>query len=225
MAALPILYGESTFFRLVTTTLTEGKIATIDAKTDFSSVKVDPSYPAPASTAEVQYHTTTGANNNRYSVPDKSKNFNVLDGTEISEASGDSTFKLTGEVMVSPAQYKTLTEAFLSGDPVFGICDIGKDAQTEAIAGYEYLLGRITELTITTNPGPTPISFTLETSKTISFIGGEAPPDYTDFNTVATGITNKLTPTNEAELTITELVKVDWDKLIVGEIVTKYVGG
>ncbi|GAB1371209.1 hypothetical protein MASR1M45_12710 [Candidatus Kapaibacterium sp.] len=220
MAAIELLYGESTFLRLIPTTLTDGKISALGTKIDFLRiVKVEPSFPAPASASETTYFTTEGSNNNRYSTPDKSKNYNVLDGTEISEGGGDSAYKFVCEVMVTPAQRKLLIDYYIAGTPVIGSRDLGKNAVNGNNAGYEYLLGRISELTDTPQRSPSKITFTIQTSKTIEFQGTDV--DEADYNAIATGATNTLTPDNEPTHTITALTSGDWAKLILGEIVTK----
>lgn len=221
MSAIELLFGESSFLRLLPTTETNGKITDFGTKQDFlASVKVNSSWPAPASTADVQWFTTTGANNNRYSVPDKSKNYNAMDGTVISEASGESVYKFDCEVTVTKTQRNALVEAYQKGEPIFGIKEMGKSTTTGECVGYEYILGRITELTENQNAGPTTIAFTISSSKTIAF-PAVTPKDHTDFNTECTGVSNKLTPVNEPEHTITALTTQDWDRLIIGEIVYK----
>jgi hypothetical protein len=228
MAALPVLYGESTFLRVVPTTVTDGKISALGTKIDFVRiVNVKPGFASANATAGDTYFTTEGSNNNRYSRPDNSKNYNILSGEVIAEDSGnDAQDKFDCEIFVSPAQRKTLIEAYKAGTPVFGIRDIGKAATTAACAGYEYILGKITDLVDGPERSASKLSFSITGNSSLLItetVPGTPDVEFADFNTAATGSGNKITPDNESELTITAIDSTDWTSIIVGKIVTKNV--
>lgn len=225
MAAIEITYAESSFARLVPAILTSGKISSLGTEIDLlRSTKVTPKFVSPNSTGETQYHTVDGSNGNQYSTPDISKNYNVISGVEISDGTGaDANESFAIEAFVTPAQRKTLIDAFRAGTPLIASRDIGKNATTEAVAGYEYLLGKITEYTESSGSGPLKITFSITADPTITFKTTSDIPDVdeTDYNTIATGAGNTITPDNEPELTITALTTPDWANLVLGKIVTK----
>ena len=110
MAAIELLYGESTFLRLIPATLTEGKISGLGAKADFLRIVTAKSVFASGNAdTGTQYFTTEASNNNRYSRLDKSKNYNVISGETIADYGGaDDKDKFECEVLVRPCHSSLL---------------------------------------------------------------------------------------------------------------------
>jgi hypothetical protein len=231
MAAIPLLYGESAWLRLVPLTFTEGQfveLATMGSKIDFTNaIKVTPSIAGTSAGDESpKYHTTEGANKNQFSVPDTSKNFNVIDGSVISEESGsDNQNKFEVSVMCTPAQRSTLIAAYEDGSPVIASREIGQNSETQAVAGYEFILGKITDFKDNPQAGPASVDFTVVGIGTFTVKETESTPDFdhTDYNSEATGSGNKIQPVNTTERTILAITSGDWTRLFQGKIVTKLV--
>lgn len=232
MAAIPLLYGEPTFLRLVPGVFSSGQaieIASLGSKVDFlSAIKVLPAFAGTSSGDESpKYHTTEGANKNQYSVPDNSKNYNVLDGSVISEDAGaDNQNKFEASVMLTPAQRSSLIGYYEAGTPVIASREIGKNSETGAIAGYEYILGKVTDFKDNPQAGPHSVDFTIIGigTFTVAETVPETPDfDHTDYNDIATGSGNTIQPANETARTILALDGTDWTRLFQGKVVTKLV--
>ncbi|MCO5251007.1 MAG: hypothetical protein M9949_06250 [Candidatus Kapabacteria bacterium] len=232
MPAIPLLYGEPTFLRLVPGVFSAGQaieIASLGSKVDFlNAVKVLPAFAGTSSGDESpKYHTTEGANKNQYSVLDGSKNYNILDGSVISEDAGaDNQNKFEASVMASPAQRSTVITAYENGTPVIASREIGRDSETGLIAGYEFILGKVTDFKDNPQAGPHTIDFTIIGIATFTIketVPGTPDIDHTDYNSIATGAGNTIQPTNETARTITEIDGTDWTRLLAGKVVTKLV--
>ncbi len=234
MAAIPIIYGESSWLRTVITTLgctpVETLITAIGTKYDFTmAVKATPTFAAAAAASTTdKWHTTDGSNGNQYSVPDNSKNYNIIDGEEISEdTNAATTDKMDCSVFLTPAQRSAFITAYQDGVPVIVSREIGKDGNTGVAAGYEYLLGIISDLKDNPQKGPGTMDFTI-TGKVVGTGGSftiAADVDEVDYNAIATGSGNTITPHNDGTArTITALTSGDWDDTILaGKIVIKLV--
>ncbi|MBX3044914.1 MAG: hypothetical protein KIT33_09820 [Candidatus Kapabacteria bacterium] len=225
MANIDLLYADSTFLRLVPCTETDGKITGLGTKMDFLSiVSVKPTFMSPNASTSEAYFTSEGANNNRYSTLDKSKNYNIRTGDVIADdSSGDASERFECEVFLTATQRKSIIDLFTAGTPVFAISDIGKKTLDEAPAGFEYVLGKITDLQDSRERSASKLSFSVTASKAIEInLTAEVPDiDETDLNAVATGAGNTITPVNESAKTVTALTSGDWTNLVAGKIVIK----
>ena len=241
MAAIPVLYGEPSWLRIipgvmeVVDNVVTTKILDLGTKADYTkAIKVAPTHVGAAlSTAKDKYHTTEGSNGNQYSVPDNSQNYNVITGDAIAEDTNtQSTGKMDCSIFVTPAQRSDLITWHENGVAVFGIREIGKNSETGLPAGYEYIAGIITDLKDNPQKGPSTIDFSI-TGKVIG-AGGTftiketTPPTpdvvYTDFNAEATGAGNTITPHSDGDArTITAIISGDWTRMLLGKIVTKLV--
>lgn len=238
MAAIEVLYGESSWLRLVPGTFSSGsttEVSALSTKIDFlRAIKVSPTFVG-ASTAEskTKYHTTEIANGNKLSVNDNSKNVNVFTGETINEDSSSGEFaKLECSVIVTPSTRFKLIELYESGALVIGSREIGKNSLTGLPAGYEYLLGSISELKDNPQKGPSSVDFSI-IGKSVGAGGsftikettpGTADVDQTDYNGSATGGSNTITPHEDGTArTIIDLTSDDWTKLLSGKIVVKLV--
>ena len=227
MAAIELLFGESTFIRLVPTTLTEGKISGLGTKIDFPRIVSAKSTPASSGAdSSTQYHTTDASNGNRYSRIDKSKNYNIISGEVIvDDGGGDSKPKIECEILVTPAQRKQIWDLYNDGTPVLASRDIGKSPTTDAIAGFDYICGKITDLSDSPERGPSKLSFSIAASDAVEFKTTAEALDVTeaDYNAIATGASNTIQPDNEPEVTILALAAGDWSDIVVGKLVQKLV--
>jgi len=226
MPAIDVLYGKSSFLRLLPTTLTDGKISALGTKIDFVRIAdVKPVVVSAIAAAGDVFFTSEGSNNNRYSVPDKSKHYNVTTGAEIAGDTGsDSNDKFEADVFPTPSQRTTIKQAFKDGTPVFAIRDIGKKATSQTVAGYEYIMGTITDFVDTPDNGPSKIAFSITGTSTYSInetVTDTPDLDEADFNSAVTGASNTIEPDNEPVLTITAIDATDWADIILGKIVTK----
>lgn len=233
MAAIATLYAESPWLRVVPLTASSGVISAVGTKEDFTkALKSTPNFVGAAlSSASAKWHTTEIANGNKMSVPDNSANYNVMDGTTISEDSNASTTgKIDCSVLVTAAQRLKLIGWFEDGTPVIVSREIGKDSTTGLAAGYEYILGIVTDLKDSPQKGPSYMDFSI-TGKVVGAGGtftiqetvpGTPDVDESDYNAVATGGSNTITPHNDgAARTITALDSTDWTRLLTGKVVTQ----
>lgn len=229
MAAIAMVYNQSSFLRIVPCTAAASIISALGTKIDILRVvNIIPNAISTNASTETTYHTVDASNGNQYSVPDVGKNYNAITGVEIADdTGGDANESFACEVFLTFAERKTLMDHYRAGTPVFGIRDIGKNTSTQAVGGYEYILGKITEFKESPEAGPGKYSFNISADPTITFLETTpGTPDvvYTDFNSAATGAGNTLTPDNTPTLTITALAEADWeDALVLGKIVTKNV--
>jgi hypothetical protein len=224
MAAMDVVFGVSPWVRLLPLTMTDGQATALGTKMDLiRAVSAKPAFPNLNSDTEQAYLTTEGANNNRYSVPDNSKHYNVMDGNEINDdAGGDSVWKFDVDTLYTATQRKTILDLHEAGTPVIASREIGKNATSGAVAGYEYICGKITDLVDDQQSGPSKLQFSITgEAVTVHETAEVADFDETDYNAAATGASNTITPDNEAARTITDLVTDDWTRLLTGKIVTK----
>jgi len=226
MSAIPMVYNESSFLRLLPATLTDGRISGLGTLIDIKRVvKVIMNPITTNASTETKYHTKDASNGNRYSVPDIGKNYNVLTGVEISDDSGgDANENFSCDVYLTFAERKTLLDHFRAGTPIFASRDIGKNSSNGLVAGYEYILGKIIEFKEAPEAGPATFSFSINADPTIVFYQTTPGTDditFTQYNTAATGASKKITPDNTPELTIPDLITGDWDNIKLGKIVTK----
>lgn len=227
MAAIELLYGEQSWLRIVPAVYTAGQtteIASLGTKIDIlRAIKVLPTFAgATSADSTAKWHTNDGANGNKYSVPDVSKNYNIIDGTEISEDDKTSQSKFDVSCFLTPAQRLSLIAAYENGTAVIASREIGKNSTTQAVAGYEYILGKIADFKETPQKGPTQYDFSIvgQTTFTIKETTPGTPDvDETDYNTIATGSGNTIQPDNETARTITTLDSTDWARLLTGKIV------
>lgn len=229
MAAIQLLYGEQSWLRIVPAVYTAGQtteIASLGTKIDIlRAIKVTPTFAgATSADSAAKWFTNDGANGNKFSVPDVSKNYNIIDGSEISEDDATSTSKFDVSCYLTPAQRQTLITAYEEGTAVIASREIGKDSTTQAVAGYEFILGKIADFKETPQKGPSQYDFSVvgQTTFTIKETTPGTPDvDEADYNTAATGAGNTIQPDNETARTITALTSTDWTRLMSGKIVTK----
>jgi len=229
MAAIEMIYGEPSFIRLVPGIFTANQsveIESLGAKIDIvRAIKVTPTFAgATSADSSAKYHTNDGANGNQYSVPDISKNYNILDGTEISADAKTATSKFDVSCFLTPSQRLTLITAYEDGTAVFGIREIGKNALTQLPAGYEYILGKIADFKESPSKGPSQYDFSIIAVSTFTIketVPSTPDIDFADFNTIATGAGNTIQPDNESARTITAIDATDFTKMFSGKIVIK----
>jgi hypothetical protein len=229
MAAIPLIYGEPSWLRIVPGVLASGEktiIASLGSKSDFTAaVKVAPTVPNLTSTSE-KWHTSDIANGNKLSIPDVSKNYNILSGAEIADEGGDNSSKFECEVTCTPAQRALLYSWAENGTPIIASREIGKNSSTQAVAGYEYIIGQIADLKENPDKSAHKYSFSVVGKSTFT-IKQTSPPtpdfDEDDYNTIATGSGNTITPLGESARTILALTSDDWARLFTGKIVSKLV--
>ena len=238
MAAIEVLYGEPSWLRLVPGTFTTdstSEVSAIGPKYDFlRAIKASPTFVGAAtSDTKTKYFTTDIANGNKLSTNDNSKNVNVFTGETINEDSASGEYpKLECSVVVTPAQRAKLVEWYENGNLVIGSREIGKNSLTGLPAGYEYLAGSISELKENVQKGPSTMDFSIIGKKigaggtfTIKeTVPGTSDVVVDDYNDLATGATNTITPHEDGSArTIIDLTSDDWTKLLTGKIVSKLV--
>lgn len=234
MAAIAVLYAESSWLRLclLITTMSSKVITAVGSNVDFvAAIKVTPTHAGFAAPTKAKWFTKGLANGNNYAVPDYSVTVNPITGDEVDTAA-TSVGSLACSVTASPSLRDILIGLFESGAPVVAIREIGKDASTQKVAGYEYLIGPVTNLKENPDKGPSNYDFDIA-GVVIADVGGNfsiatsggslATPDVdeTDVNAVATGPSNKITPLKDgAARTIEAITSGDWDDLLLGKTVT-----
>jgi hypothetical protein len=224
MATIEALYNEPSWLRITPVALTSGsltELASFGTKIDFDKAKkVTPTHvgAAAATATETAYAETEGANGNKYSVVDNGRNFNVITGAEISDDTNSSTTASSEcEVFWTPTQRVSIIDIFANGTPVIGTREIGKNSTTQLPAGYEHILGNISELKENPVAGPHTCTFNIVGKD--SYTAG-AGVTYTTFNTAITGSSNTITPHNDGTArTIPAITSGDLVKLLQGKIV------
>lgn len=237
MSAIAVTFGESSWLRLVPLTVPDMNtkvITAVGTKLDFTSaIKVAPTHAGAAAATKAKWFTTQLANGNNFAIPDNSVSVNPITGAEVdTQGSAATTGSHSCSVTYSPTDRTTLIGLFESGKPAISIREIGKNATTGVCAGYELVLGQLTNLKENPQKGPSNMDFDI-TGVVVgsggSFSIKETTPgtpdvDETDFNAVATGSGNTITPLKDgAARTIIALTSGDWTNLLLGQTVTKLV--
>ena len=231
MTAEPAMYGESSWFRILslTTDMATKIVSALGTKLDFTkAIKVAPTHVGYAATdTKAKWFITNIANGNGIAVPDNSSTINVLDSSVVDTSGSAALFPVFScSVAYQPSDRTTLLSLFLSGAPVIGIREIGRWSSDGAPAGNEFIVGTIANLKENQQKGPNNMDFDISGCKIGTggkfTLTGTTPPTFTSFNAAATGSGNTITPLLDgAARTIIALTTTDWDNLLLGNLITK----